>query len=176
VNLSGNDITNAGSISADTLEAETLSNDYHFARSFAGADPNARLDNAITAADNGDTIYLENTDYNGDTLSFAGGELIGTGQVLSGTKFIGDLTLTNFESIKSINMSLNTLTIQDGSANISNIGSGNIQINGDGVNVSNCQNVDVVFGSGTQNGAANLLVGGSTATDNGSNKIGSEII
>lgn len=168
-----NDLTVPGTLSADAVSAEQLNTDYHFAKSYSGADPDSRLDAAISAASNGETIYLENGTHDSDrtvskNLRFVGPSA-NAGATIDGA---ATWTLTGNSEIENID---NNGTIQINSSNctvtkVQNF-NGAINIGGDFCIIDLIQNGSVTFESGTSGGildtAANVSV-----TDNGTNKIG----
>jgi hypothetical protein len=52
-----------------TLNVSAINDDYLYASNFSGGDATTRLNSALSQADDGDTIFLENASYNSFTVS-----------------------------------------------------------------------------------------------------------
>ncbi|QGA80262.1 twin-arginine translocation signal domain-containing protein [Candidatus Nanohalobium constans] len=168
----GNDITNAGSVSAEEIGAER-----HLAEGFDGADPDSRLDAALSNASDGDVIYLENAEYSEVRSISVRVSLIGTGGMGgAGTTISADWTLSGIGSIlEAVSLSGGTITINGVASRVENIygsTSQSVTVDADYVGIYNCYNVDVTFQSNTNGGMADGLRNSTTPTDNGSNTIG----
>jgi hypothetical protein len=165
---------------SDTVAVDELGgDDYLYAASFPGIDPDARLDNALASSGVGDTIYLENAEYNADhTIATNGITLIGGGTHALGSR----IQNSTFEFTGTLGHIENVgLDTTDGSVNI------RLQFGGQAVNIrqgggkngvieavaSNCiitrlKDVDVTL-NGNQ-----CVVDSSvdtTVTDNGNNNV-----
>jgi len=177
VDAQNNDLNNVGALDAASISAEgaEINGEYLWASSFNGTDADARLDNALSAASNGDTIYLENATYSTNRTIGKIILLVGTGQQFGGTTVDGaDWTLSGPASLRDIDF-INVptaLTHDGGFADLTHIKGAPIQINADGVLVESCWSVSVTYASGTERGTADSLFGNSTVTDNGTNTTG----
>ena len=76
------------------LEAESLVNDRIYAGAYAGSDPDARLDNALSDSSGGETIYLEAGQYTSDRTISIPVTIVGTSQFVDGTDVTDDSTWT----------------------------------------------------------------------------------
>lgn len=143
---------------------------------FDGADADTRLDNAINAAQNGDTIYLEPREYS-DSRSISKAALwfigTGTGSRAENTYITGGWTFNSqYTSLKNARIDTNALTL-DGFGHIvkncrPNAG---ITVNVDECRLSSLQRGSVTFASGT----SKCIIDASTdvaVTDNGTNTVG----
>lgn len=68
---------------------EVLGSERHYAGAYDGADADARLDAAVSAASPGDSIYLENATYTGSYTFAKTLTIIGTGQDFEGSTIDG---------------------------------------------------------------------------------------
>jgi len=181
VDVESEDINNADTINTQNILPKNIGNGYHYAAAFDGADADARLDDALGNTSQGDTIFLENAEYNQDhTISQNVVSLIGGGAHNSGTTII-DATF-DFTGVLGFisNVGLDT---NDGSAgvkldfggqatNIRQAGNRNgfIEVKASRCIITHLKDVDV-----TLNGGDNVVNSciGTTVTDNGSgNAIG----
>jgi hypothetical protein len=163
----GNDIRNVGSIAT-----EQIGTGRHYAGAYPGSDPDARLQNALDAAADADTIYLENDSYDSGidlpsrTLSVT---LIGaSGQ--GGTIISNGVTwgLQFGSSILDVD-NRGTISLDGASCFVSRIenNGGSIVATADRANISQVTRGSITFNSGTSNCVASGLSLVST-TDNGS--------
>jgi len=167
--LENNDINSVGTATVDALEAETMVSHRHYAGAFDGVDADARLDNALSAASSGDTVYLENMTYQTDRTISTKVALIGAGPEDS----VIDAVWTTSER-----MSLSKLTLEQ-SLEIGTPGSFITDINVNGsINVNSDRNVlsGLIGGSVTFSDGTNInIIDASTnvsITDNGTNTVG----
>lgn len=179
----------AGISSVEEIESESLNtNDtrtktigggnLHYAADSDGADPDTRLDAALSAATNGDIVYLENSQYNADrTVSTAvalrgSGVRRSDGAVLDGAEW----TLSARVIVEGVYLSSTTgpkITASNQRCSIRNVtdfGDG-VVISGDQCDVIGGFNINVTFASGTSGGLADSITFGSV-TDNGTNTVG----
>jgi hypothetical protein len=182
----------ADSISVSSLEADTQTinkgatigrdEEYIFASKFDGADADSRLDNTLTAASDGDVIFLENKKYTADrtiskrvmffgTAFWANGtEIDGASWTLDTEILLRQITIRAASSGNSINMDENDCRITDCA-----IPTGTIAVSQDECMVTGCAGANnggqVTFESGTTGGIVDACarIG---VTDNGTNTVG----
>jgi hypothetical protein len=82
------------------LKTQKIDDDRLYAGAFAGADADARLANAVSAAADGDVIYLESETYTADLTANTALSLIGTGVEFSDTRITGTTTWTFNDSTR----------------------------------------------------------------------------
>ena len=135
----------------------TLSGPEIRAWEYDGASPDARLDNALSDANNGETVYLEAEDYVENRTISKDLKLIGTGLMFEqSTNINANWTLAASSSfLKSVFVS----------------GGADITIDADNVIVSEVNNANITFNSGTDGGLVDTSIN-TTVTDNGTNNIG----
>lgn len=177
----GDDLTVPGVLDAGAIDTDEGTINHGLVRGrngeridaskFSGADADARLDNALSAASSGDIIYLENADYGSRTIS-TDLKFVGTGE-------LAGATITGVWDASSA--SVIYLDIRIGSSGelkmgiysqARGCGNGQITATDDNCCVVACRAIDVTFESGTSNGIADALWNNSTVTDNGTNTIG----
>jgi len=185
VDVESEDINNADTIQTQNILPRDIGNGYHFAAAFDGADPDARLANALAAASSGDSIFLENATYNADLTVSQKVGLVGTST--SGSVIDAAWTINNdrviFDTLDFIgNIQRDEITVNAGSPltklrNISVGGGGDIRIASDRVMVSDTS-IGSVGGILLEGGTSGCIVdtiqlgGGANVTDNGSNTVG----
>lgn len=156
--------------------------DYHHASRYDGADGDARLTNALSAASEGDTIYLENLLYEDDrTITQDKIALVGTGRGGGGDGQGSDLIGTwTFNSTRGRIENLGGgLGVAGESGAITFNGfqlyrggyGGDITVSGDSVIITEMFSGTVTFQSGTSGGIVDAS-SGVTVTDNGTNTVG----
>ena len=168
------------SVSTKETHTETIgAGDYHYAGDYDGSDADARLDNALSAASDGDVIYLEAADYTDDRtinkrLIFIG-SMVGT----SGTRFDG-ATITVDERCKFEHIFIESagakiifnaaiIIFSDGIVGAQSEG---LEVNDDNVMIYGVTGGgDVIFNDGTSEGIVDASTN-VTVTDNGNNTVG----
>jgi len=155
---------------ADDVGPRSIADDYLYAGEFSGGDPDARLDNCLSAATNGTTIYLENATYTDDRT-------IGTKLTITGTA--STFSLGTF--LDSLVWTINSPT------RITHVGAGgpgdvtfDIFANGCIISHINHNTLTVNFGSNTEGGIVNMIattlpVSATVNDPSGNNIIGNEI-
>jgi len=159
----------------EAVSTEQIGSERHNAGAYDGAGPDARLDNALSAASGGDVIYLENTDYTADRTISTQVSFVGTRVSYGndGTNFNGSLTVDgrcNFENVAFSG----AVTANGKYTTFDNVpleGGSSITVAADYVSITRATLGDVTFQSGTSNGIADACRG-TSVTDNGSNTIG----
>jgi len=175
VNLSGNDITNAGAISASSLDANQISIGSN--SSIQTVSSEQELTDAISNASDGDAIFLGSfTDTQNRTiekkLAF-----YGTAHVFGGSSIDGDWTVNDFCSFIGVSLSNSATVALNGSRSVFTAasigGSTQISSGADRVEVSSIRGGggDIKYQSGTSGGIFDTITG-ATVTDNGANKAG----
>jgi hypothetical protein len=162
----------AGAVDANSVSTRDLSNDYYYAGGFDGTDPDARLDAALSAADSGGRIYLENDVYTVDRTIDSGRYYItGTnGFPTTTTRIDANWTFDNRASLEYIRLG-GSLNLNTFNGYLSNISGGSITVN-DGANVLQVlRGCDVTFASGTSSNILDIAIN-TSITDNGTNEIG----
>jgi hypothetical protein len=169
-----------GSWVIDTLEADDAnikrpSNNQHYASEYDGSDADARLDNVLSAAQDGDRIWLEsggeyndNRTINTQVMFCGAAEAAGDSPRIFGDWSVG----IKFVSFKHIRID-GSLTLAGFNTVIggSNDGTGQIVVDGDDIRIALVRDGEVTFNSGTTGG----IIASSTdvnVTDNGNNTVG----
>lgn len=147
--------------------------DYHYAGDFDGADADARLDNALAAASNGDTIYPEAASYGSRTISqrisLAGGGQFGAVEIASGATWtitgshveIRNVTTQGTLRIEGFNTTYQTATA-----------AGTITVAANNAKLLGLNSASITFEAGASNGIVDACTG-TTVTDNdGGNAVG----
>jgi len=176
--LNSNDLTNVGAITIEQIGSERL-----YAGAFDGSDPDQRLDAALSAATDGDIIFLENALYDADRTISKLVLLLGTGlqQTPSGA---GQGTTIGAAWTLDVGRSVVQRAVMNASASISLTGrfsklirvqgrasNSPITVSADDTLISQGESLDVTYESGTANGIIDTVTNG-TVTDNGSNTVG----
>jgi hypothetical protein len=163
--------------SANSVETEQLATDYLYAGSYNGSDADARLDNALAAASDGDEIYLEKATYSADrsisqSIDFQGPSSYALGSAIgSGTTW----TLDNKVSLYKIRVQ-GSVVVSGSRCRVGQLyGQGSIDISGNTAILTELNGeggpMTVTFQSGTSGG----IVDSSSfisVTDSGSNTVG----
>jgi len=164
------------SVSTNDVDTERIGvGDYHFAGSYDGADPDARLDNAISASSPGDRIFLERGTYSADrTITTRGTTFTGVDSSDNGTLGSGTWTLDGgeitIEDMRDITVVVNGVAL----SHIRGIQAGNITVNNNGnmrCLLTGLKGCSVTFASGTDTNVVDSSVA-TTVTDNGNNTVG----
>jgi len=171
LDMGSNAISNASSVSTKAVDNNQGRRLY--AGNYSGADADARLDEALAAAETGDTIILEATNYASRTISGARVTIIGTAVAFGDTE-ITDWTIDSTARLSGVDVS-GTLTLN---GNESAVKDGFVS-SGDAISVAADRVVlgfvrgggSVTFESGTSNGEIGLTSGNLSITDNGSNSV-----
>ena len=160
-----------------SFSTERVNSNYHYAAAYDGQDLDARLDNALSSAQGGDTVMLEPGNHGARTISTSL-RIIGTGGSIGSMSRINDSwTITQrcrIDNISLVSKSEVELKLQSDQTVVKSVdggGSSVISVEADGVIISHVTNGNVIFEQGTADG----LVDTSTlvsVTDNGSNTIG----
>jgi hypothetical protein len=134
------------------LKTQKIDDDQLYAGAFSGSDADARLDNALSAASGGETIYLERSSYTVNrtitkTVQLVGASVSNSGTVIDATFVIDDfetllrdLRLTSGAQI-NMNKSITVLSHCIGE-------NSNVDLNGNNIKVVSCHNLDVTVQSG----------------------------
>lgn len=166
-----------------TTEGAVIDDIYHYAAFYDGADADARLDNAISAAGQGDRIYLETATYTADRTITASGlrglKLIGSGMGVGGygTDIDASWTISTIrvglEGVR-INTSASGSLQFDSNDGIIDKCQGSLTVGGNNVRVLNGYTFGgtITFESSTSGGLVDGYVGGTSVTDNGTNSVG----
>jgi hypothetical protein len=166
---------------AQALSTEQIGDDRHYAEAYSGADADARLDSAISAASTDDIIFLEEASYSSRTVSDSfifkgvGGPMI-TG---NDSRLTGDWTVNAAATIMGVHVRSSVITFNTNRSAITEFlmsGSGaEVVIDATACGVTDGLYISgngVTFKSGSSNGMADSLWGGWTVTDSGSNTVG----
>lgn len=162
------------SVSTDDLNTKTIgSEERHYAGDHDGADADARLDAALQAANDGETIELEAATYADNRSISTKLRFVGSLGGLSGTVIDADWTLTGILSEISYlriengaTVSLNNSNTMATALNVA----GAVEVGADAVVITRCAGVgSVTFESGTTQGSVAALSRNISVTDNGSN-------
>jgi len=146
------------------------------ARSFSGADADARLDSALSGLPGGETVLLEPSTYTKDRTGTDAISnrihLVGTGQ-RGGTTIDADWDITDSASTleKARISGGQSVTVSGTSSMLSMLNCpGTISVGEDRVTISHItSNGSITFQSGTSDGSVAAIAGSVTVTDNGTN-------
>jgi len=161
-----------GTVDANSVKTEQLSNGPHFAGAFGGSTPEDRLSTALSLTPNNATIVLEQANYATPPDVNTSVSLIGVGaspDVSAGTVISGDWELNKINSLSSITIDSATVTLDRSNAALTDIVStGTIDVLSDRCIISDHRAGTVNFDSNTLGSAVfgvNTTVTGNT-TDN----------
>jgi hypothetical protein len=171
--LTATDATISGTVDSGAVNTETIADDYLYTGAFDGSDPDARLDNALNAAVDGETIYLERGVYNANHTVSNRVTLTGLSTDTSGTKIEStiDLTASNIvlgtvRLTGTLNVSGYTCILKDAFAL-----NGSVNVSGGRFRMYGCHKGNVTFQSGTSSGIVDAC-SETVVTDNGANTVG----
>jgi len=167
---------------ADDVETRSIADDYLYAGAFSGSSPDARLDNAITAANNGDAIYLEAAAYNSSLSINKRLVLIGTsGHFINGTVIQGDITWTINKQCQLHRVPIETNTVDFVALDVQSAdfrytnsrckSRAGVNVNGSNCIFTGLRSVKITFNSSTSDGIVDACAT-TAVNDNGSNVIG----
>jgi len=172
---SGNDNELAFSTQG-SLAVKQLAGDRYFTASFSGSDPDTRLDNALSAAADGDTILLEDATFNADRTVSKDTELVGSGGGFSGVNisnctwtFSSPVSLRNVVVSANVSLDINAVGCIITQCELGGLSS--VSVSEDRFRFVNNEGGDLTFGSGTKNGIVDACTN-TTVTDNGGNSVG----
>jgi len=176
VDMNGGNVSGVGTLTADSVNTEELTNHYLYAGAFDGASPDDRLSNALSAASKGEVIHLENATYTTDLTVSKRVSLVGTSAALgSDTTIDASFTFDDRVTIRRITLSGSaSITLNGRYSSIINAAGGvgwSLTVDGDNVRCIGLVIAELTFTSNARNG----IVDASTAvtvTDNGSNTVG----
>lgn len=176
----GEDFDGQGSSSFQNLaevSTDRLATDYLYARSFDGADADARLSNALSAVSAGQTIYLEPATYTASaSISTSGVRLIGSGgraQTSVDANWTVDTPNVDINEVTWLSQSSGDVLTVNG-IQLRMVGcdsTGNIQVANDDCIILGLSGGSVTFASGTGGGVVDGSTGVSV-TDDGTNTVG----
>jgi hypothetical protein len=168
-----------GRVDAESVSAEMVGSERYYAGAFDGTDADARLDAALSAASNGDIIYLENTGYSADRTISTEVRLVGTDAAYSNSGINGGWTLdTQNIGLEYIRGNNGSLTVNEGNCSWTDSGVSSsfdsIQVNGNNFRfVNNTSFTTLAFASGASGGVVDSIAGNHSTTDNdGRNTLG----
>jgi hypothetical protein len=162
-----------GSLHAgDTFTERIGAGTHHYAGDYDGVDQEARLDAALSAAAEGDVIYLENTVYGDRTISTVGITLVGTGTRQDGTQIANWTLDVALISLQNVHMNgSGSVTVTGRFIRLESVNNGTITVESQEAIVMGCHSVDVTLNANTC--AVGILADDSTVTDNGAgNSVG----
>jgi len=173
IDFQQSDLSNIASVST-----EQIGSGRHYAGAFDGADPDARLDNVLSAASNGDTIYVENAEYDATRTVSKSVTFTGTAAAFGGADIRADWTVSA-DNVNFVHISLGsstTLSLDGSNCKFIDGGVGgraSIIVGGNSSTVNdNTVFGSVTFESGTSDGIADGNSAGGSFTDSGTNIIG----
>jgi len=162
--------TGSEDVDVGSVSTGTITDDYLYAGAFGGSDPDARLDNALNAAVDGKTIFLEQAVYDTNHTISKKLKLIGLGTNVDGTKIESTIDLSANNIILgsvlltgTLNVSGYTCIFKDSFVN-----NGTVNVSGSRFRMYGCHKGDVTFQSGTTGGVVDASTDVSV-TDNGNN-------
>lgn len=160
-----------------SVSTDRLATDYLYARSFDGADADARLSNALSAVSAGQTIYLEPATYTASaSISTTGVRLIGSGgraQTSVDANWTVDTPNVDINEVTWLSQSSGDVLTVNG-VQLRMVGcdsTGNIQVADDDCIILGLSGGSVTFASGTGGGVVDGSTGVSV-TDDGTNTVG----
>ena len=175
----------APSVETESVSTESLVDDRNYAGAFGGSDPDERLDNALSAASDGDVIYLERDRYLDNRTVSTSVTIIGTNSNTDdGTVIEADWTLDSI-NIHLANVGINGFNVS-GDVTLelaSRVTASNIELRTDGGVVVTGNDV-VIYGVMTRGSDNGLTFESDTSggvvdtstdlsiTDNGNNLVG----
>jgi hypothetical protein len=176
--ISSDNINNSDTITSESVNPQFLADNRLFAGNFAGSNPDARLTNALNAATQGDTIFVETAEYSSSRNITTDGIRIAGSKTRDNDspRFEADIELSG-DNITVVGIAVTNVTVTlSGNAtgfknafaffNASIIAAANAclitEVNSAG---------DVTFQSGTTGGLVDSCQR-LTVTDNGSNTVG----
>jgi len=138
------------------VSVERIDSERHYAGAYSGSDPDARLDNALSAASSGETIYLEATTYDIDrTISSALTLVGGSSHNITGTIINATWTFNgNYITLKNVFLG------------------GTISVTSKRVSIYDVSSGSVTFESGTDKCIIDTSTAVSVTDNSGSNTIG----
>jgi hypothetical protein len=159
------------------LKTQKIDDDRLYAGAFTGANADARLNSALSAASDGDVVYLESAIYDKDKTVDNRVSLAGTGIFFRGTRITGTTTWTFNESAKlrDIHLPDDTVTVNfngNGSVvtNLNSVSGVTVSVDATRFRATRLSGLDVVL----EANSAGCVVDASTnitVTDNGSANI-----
>jgi len=166
----------------NSVKAKTIANDRIYARSFDGSNADTRLDNALSAAADGDVVMLENAQYSSERTITTQLLLIGTMSSRSaGTEIAESWTFDSRAKLSNVVIRVSTTEIQfnvngSSASDIAFRGtSPTVRFSADGCAIYNTIATSndgvIVFDEETSGGLADSIRG-QTVTDNGNNTVG----
>lgn len=165
-------------VTSELADTKRLPGGYLYAGGFNGADPDARLDSALSSAQTGASIFLERADYIDDRTVATGLKLVGTASEFGdGTAVSSSATWTLNEGVTLESMEFLGTVVMDGNICRANQITGSatgVTVNADECFITQSRSVAVTFTSGTTDNIADSLVG-SSVTDNGSGNVVGDI-
>jgi hypothetical protein len=171
------DTVESNSVVTEDALPKRVAGGYLYAEAYDGADSDARLDNAIAAANPGETIYLdynENNPYGDDRtipkqLTFVGS----SGKTFDGTQIAGSWTFDDHAVLRNIDIA-GDLTFNETFSGLFECGirdTGSVLIAANRCQVVGCDgNGTITFDSNTQSGIVDACAALSV-TDNGTNTV-----
>ncbi|WP_336358982.1 hypothetical protein [Haloarcula sp. CGMCC 1.6347] len=173
LDANGQDITGVGAFDSDSVSTKQIASNRYNAGAFAGSDPDARLDNALSAIGSNSRLYLESATYTKDRSIGSTSKLIGP--TYGGASVIdANWTLNGFGTFLShfrvSGTGQITLAENISSVSHSNSGGGSIEAQASGNQIRFCDNVSVTLTSNTSGCIVDGLTR-SSVTDNGTNNI-----
>jgi len=195
VNLSGNNLVDGtttvydassdtvgdGTTSADhaSVSTESVANDYYFAAAFDGSNATDRLSNTLSAASDGDTIFLEGGVYGSNLTISTAVTLQSPGREVGGAELHATWTLNGSCIADQLSIDQNNggnITVGASNCSIQNCrgqGSGeHITVDGSFAEIDGGTNLDVTFNNGATSGVADSLVASNVTDNDGGNVIG----
>jgi len=173
--LNNNSLTNINAIDASSatlgsLNTKVIADEWHYAGDYDGADVDTRLDNALSAASNGETIHLEPSAYTSDRTISKRLTLVGQNGSADGTIIDADWTLDGIDMRLSRARVETTglLTFASDFGSLSDLFiTGSVSITADDVTGSLLTgNGSIAFETGTENGEIGAISGSLSTSDN----------
>lgn len=162
-----------GTLNADVVNTEQIGSERHYAGAYDGSGVDARLDNAISAATSGDTIYLEIGSYSTTRTLSKDLTVIGAGSWSSGSVITGSWTLGARVTLRNVLINDGTVTVSENQCMITEcmLASDTVDVSGDEFRFIGNRRGTVTFQSETNAGIVDCCVN-TSVTDNGTNTVG----
>jgi len=168
---------NSGNVSVknvDSLSTEQIGSERHYAGSYSGADADTRLNSALSAASNGDVIYLEGATYSKNRVLSTKLTVIGT--AVEDTVISGDWTTAEFSTFTHLTITgaWSVAGFRSRFRNIDMENSGSLTVDGSRSTFTGLTRGDVTFTSNSANCVIDTS-NGISITNNGSNIVTGDI-
>lgn len=170
------DVDNS-SVVTDSVSVESVGSVRHYAGAYSGSDPDARLDSALSAASNGDTVFLESDTYDADRTVSTQVSIVGTGPSGGGTRIEATWTLSIFGVVLTrVYLGGATVINMDGGsqrlAEVNSASTPDINVGASEAIITSIRTANVTFESGASGGIVDSSTDVSVTDNDGGNTTG----